>query len=106
MENILKINVRNLFSKMMVRRRYLIVDEAEVTRVLDMIYKQTTMDAILDLQVGRCGWAWDRSKWFVYFNLSDEKWASITTELNRFYVLAIKDGTGNIFLTKKTESWS
>ena len=81
-----------LFNKIIVKRRSLIFDEYDMTKVFGVIHKHEDPWFICrpNMDVGNCGWK-DRTKWFVHFNASNAAWLKITNDLNVVRVWQCRD---------------
>lgn len=65
------------------KRRYLIVEESDVTTVLSVINNHQGFFSNSDKKTGNCGWKDKPTKWYVKFNASDRQWGRIAGELSR-----------------------
>lgn len=64
------------------KRHYVVVEETEVTKVLELINKHCAYSAAkTKLMVGNCGWLCEPTKWFVHFDSTDKEWVRILKEL-------------------------
>lgn len=68
----------------MSKRRYLVVEESDVTTVLKAINNHRGLFGNGDTITGSCRWKDQPSKWFVKFYSSDRNWGRIAGELNKF----------------------
>ena len=93
--------MNNLLTGLVVRRRYLVMEETDVLGILMTVNSQFKLYINQQLAVGNCGWAKEPTKWFIHFDASDRQWGSIVTELNERFNLSIKDHTKSIFVTRK-----
>ena len=64
------------------KRRYLIVEEADVTTVLMAIDRHLGFFGNHDKLTGNCGWKNEPTKWYVRFYASDKQWGKIASELS------------------------
>ena len=65
------------------KRRYLIVEEADVTTVLTAINRHQGFFSNNDKLTGNCGWKNEPTKWYVRFYASDKQWGKIAGELSK-----------------------
>lgn len=63
------------------KRRYLIIEEADVTAVLAAINRSQGFFSKSDMSTGNCGWKEEPTKWYVRFYASDKQWGKIAREL-------------------------
>ena len=63
------------------KRRYLVVEEKDVTTVLTTINRNQGFFSNHDKNTGNCGWANDPTKWYIRFFASDRQWGKIAGEL-------------------------
>ena len=85
------------------KRRYLIVEEKDVTTVLTVINRHQGFFSNNDKNTGNCGWANEPTKWYVRFYASDRKWGRIAGELSKLgkiYVNVSPGGTTELYFTK------
>ena len=80
--------MEKLIDKYVVRRFHLVMEEADVTRVLRAINNNHT--TVPDMAVGSCGWGGE-SKWFVHFSTTKTKWDLIRKELKVVRVFENKE---------------
>ena len=97
---------KDLSSKFVPKRHYLIVNEGNVLEVLRVIDKQNVWYVKQNLSIDNCGWADDRKKWFIHFDTSDNQWMSIIDGLEeRGFDLVIRNKRiESIFVIKRQES--
>lgn len=60
------------------KTRNFIVDEKDVTTILDIINRKRRQ---FDYQVGSCGWSDDTAQWFIMFHATDKVYGDIVREL-------------------------
>lgn len=85
------------------KRRYLIVEESDVTTVLTVINRHQGFFSKSEKNTGNCGWKDDPSKWYVRFYASDKEWGRIAGELSslgRINVHVSPSGTTELYYTK------
>lgn len=85
------------------RRRYLILEEKDVTTVLTAINNHQRLFSKKDKDAGSCKWKDDPTKWYVRFYASDKQWGSIAGELSnigKIYVNVTPDGTTQMYFIK------
>jgi hypothetical protein len=85
------------------KRRYLIVEESDVTSVLTVINRHHGFFSKTDKNAGNCGWDKDLSKWYVSFYASNREWGRIVGELGklgRIYVNTTPIGTTEMYYIK------
>lgn len=100
--------MKNLIDKFVLKRHYLILDEADVLNVLDVIMKHQLKSgrawSKTNMRVGNCGWVDDKTKWFIHFTTSEEKWYDIRHKLNIIRVWDNRDipenTNGNVYATE------
>lgn len=86
------------------KRRYLIVEEKDVTTVLTTINRHQGFFSNNNKLVGNCGWAKEPSKWYVRFYASDKEWSLIAGDLAKLGAIAVKvtpGGTTDLCFVKK-----
>lgn len=64
-------------------RRYLIVEEADVTTVLTAVNRHQSFFGRNDNLTGNCGWKNEATKWYVRFYATDKQWGKIAGELSK-----------------------
>lgn len=82
------------------KRRYLIVEESDVTTVLTIINRHQGFFSNNDKLTGNCGWKNEPSKWYVRFYASDREWGRIAGELSKLgniYVNVTPGGTTELY---------
>lgn len=62
-------------------RRYLIVEEKDVTAVLTVINRQYRFYNSQGLVVGNCGWADEPTKWFIHFDATSKQYDNILKDI-------------------------
>ena len=85
------------------RRRYLIVEEKDVTTVLAAINNHQGLFSNNDKNTGNCGWKDDPAKWYVRFYASDRQWGRIAAELSKLgkiQVTVTPGGATELYYTK------
>lgn len=85
------------------KRRYLIVEENDVTTVLAAINRNQGLFSNNDQNIGPCGWAKEPSKWFVHFHASDKRWGKIARELSKIgklYVNVTPGGATDLYFMR------
>lgn len=65
------------------KRRYIIVEEADVTTVLTAINRHRGFFSSTDNITGNCGWKDEPTKWYVRFSASNKQWGKIAGELSK-----------------------
>lgn len=65
------------------RRRTIIMDEQDVTRVLNIINKYIIVTCDQGLFVQECGWNELPEKWFILFYSTKKQWESISQEIKK-----------------------
>ena len=88
------------------KRRYLIVEEKDVTTVLSVINHHQGLFSNHDKNTGNCGWANEPTKWYVKFFASDRQWGKIAGELCNFGSIMVNvtpGGTTELYY-KRNES--
>lgn len=93
-----------MFSGMVSKTREFIVEEKDVTMVLDVINKHRKT---FNLYVGNCGWADTPNKWFISFDAKDKNYGKIINELNEMgtFKLDVRPkGQVDLWFTRKDES--
>lgn len=66
------------------KRRCLIVEESDVTTVLQAVNRHKGLFGSNDIIAGNCGWSKEPTKWYVRFYTSDKQWGRIAGELSTF----------------------
>lgn len=61
-----------------------------MTKTLNVINRYSTLLINLRLAVGNCGWANEPTRWFIHFDISQDKWNAIKEDLK-------KENLNNIF---------
>lgn len=84
-----------LYDNLIVIRRQLIVNEDDIMgllRIFDRVNHRFRNDVLMDMEIGRCGWADDPNKWYIHFGTSNRKWRSIIMEIkNNHRMLILKE---------------
>lgn len=62
-------------------RRYLIVEEKDVTAILTVINRQYRIYSSQNLAVGNCGWADEPTKWFIHFDATSKQYDNILKDI-------------------------
>ena len=91
------------------KRRYLIMEESDVTTVLSAVNRHQGYFSNDNKIVKNCGWAKDPNKWVVRFNASEREWGQIATDLSKLGDITVKvkpGGTTDLYFTKKKEEES
>ncbi len=94
----------NFINKIIVKRRSLVFEEIELTRVLEVInkHKDPWFISRPNMSIGNCGWK-DETKWFVHFDTSKSAWNKIIKDLEVIRVWQNRDiprkCTGKIYST-------
>ena len=70
--------MKNFIQTIFKKRYHLVVEEADVTKALEVINKHHRV--VPDMRVGNCGWV-DSTKWFIHFTTTAAKWELIRKEL-------------------------
>lgn len=74
--------IQKLIDKVDVRRHSLIFDEADILVVLKAIDKKHDLGwRFGNMSIGNCGWS-DKTKWYIEFSASTERWNNIVQDLN------------------------
>ena len=76
------------------KRRYLIVEERDVTTVLMAINNTRGIFSNNDEVTGNCGWKDEPSKWYVRFYASDKQWGRIAGELSKIGTINVHVAPG------------
>lgn len=85
------------------KRRYLIVDEKDVTTVLTVINRHQGFFSNNDKLAENCGWANEPTKWYVRFYASDREWGRIAGELSKLgkiYVNVTPGGATDLYFAR------
>ena len=85
------------------KKRELIVEEKDVTTVLEAINRHQGFFSNNNKTTGNCGWANKPTRWYVRFYASDRQWGRIAEELcktGRFEVTVSKGGTAELYYVK------
>lgn len=71
-----------LMEKIIVKRRGLVFEEVDLTKVLGVInqHQDPWFISRPNMSVGNCGWK-DKTKWFVHFDASKDAWQKIVNDL-------------------------
>ena len=85
--------MKKILNILLMKRHYLIVEENDVTKVLDVINRHHTILRNEDLFVGYCRWADEPTKWFIHFT-TNSKWDIIRKRI-------VGGGVSNIFEEKR-----
>jgi hypothetical protein len=89
------------------KRRYLIVEEADVTTVLMTVNQNQGFFSKSDMATGNCGWKEEPTKWFVRFYASDKVWGKIARELTKIgdiNVHVAPGGATDLYFKRKLSS--
>ena len=70
-------------------RRCFIVDEKDVTIVLEVMNKHHNRFSNRNLNIGNCGWAEEPTRWFIHFDATSKQYDKILKGL-------LKVGTFNV----------
>lgn len=60
-----------------IKRRYLVVDECDVMNVLrcvNFINGESKILIMNKMEIGNCGWVDEPDKWFIHYNASNKQW--------------------------------
>lgn len=85
------------------KKRYLIVEEKDVTTVLSAISHNQGLFGNNEKTTGSLGSGNDPAKWYVRFYASDRQWGRIADELSKigkFSVTVTKGGAAELYYTK------
>lgn len=85
------------------KKRELIVEEKDVTTVLEAINRHQGLFSNNNKTTGNFGLASAPTRWFVRFYASDRQWGRIAEELSktgRFEVTVSKGGTAELYYVK------
>lgn len=85
------------------KRRYLVVEESDVTFVLTAINQHQGFFSNDNKIVKNCGWDEDPSKWIIKFNSSEREWGLITTDLCKVGNITVKvkpSGTTDLYFVR------
>ena len=85
------------------KRRYLIVEESDVTTVLAAINSRQRLFSKNEQYTGNCRWKDQPTKWYVRFYASDKQWGRIAGELSKvgkFHVNVTPGGTTELYFIK------
>lgn len=91
-----------LFSRK--KRYYYVTEEKNVTTVLDVINSEQKWRTDQNLRVGNCGWADDKTQWFIHFDATGKQITAIIKKLNEKFKMEIKDQPDRVYLVRKEES--
>ena len=86
------------------RRRYMIVEEKDVTTVLTVINRHQGFFSNNNKLVGNCGWAKEPSKWYIRFYATEREWSHMTGDLSKIGEIAVKvtpGGTTDWYFMRK-----
>ena len=86
------------------KRRYLYVNEADVTTVLSVINKHQGFFSNNNKTTGNCGWKDEPTKWYVNFYATDKQWGRIASELSRLgkiYVNVTPAGATELYYVRE-----
>ena len=90
-----------LLDRVVTKRFHLVLDECDVIRTITVINRHHRFYPTYS--VGNCGWADDRTKWFINFTTTIHKWKKMRHELCITRVFDIcdipEDSKGVIFST-------
>lgn len=65
------------------RRRTIIMDEQDVTKVLKVVNKHVKITCDQGLFVQECGWNEFPEKWFILFYSTKKQWEPISQEIKK-----------------------
>ena len=85
------------------KRRSLVVEDKDVTLVLDVINRHQGFFSNDSKIVKNCGWEGQPSKWVIKFNASEREWGKIAVDLNALGDIAVKfkpSGTTDLYFVK------
>ena len=88
------------------KRHYIIVEEKDVTTILQVINRNQGFFSDKNKLVGECGWAEEPTKWFIRFYASAREWGRMAKELNEFGTITVNvapGGTTDLYF-KRNES--
>ena len=86
-------------------RRHLIVDEENLTTLLEVLNRRSNIFTDYNLSVGNCGWSDDPNKWFIYFDSSDKGYDDILKDLLEIGSISVKRRSRrlkNLYFTKRS----
>lgn len=86
------------------KKRYLIVEENDVTAVLSAINHNQGFFSNENKLVENCGWADEPTKWFIRFYASKREWSRMTKDLSELGEITVKvapGGTTDMYFTRK-----
>ena len=86
------------------KRRNLVVEEKDVTTVLNAINNHQGFFSNDNKIVRSCGWEKDPSKWVIKFNASEKEWGLMATDLSKIGEISVKvkpGGTTDLYFIKK-----
>lgn len=86
------------------KRRYLVVDEKDVTTVLAAINHHRGFFSNSEIGTGSCGWKNEPTKWYVNFYASDKEWGRIAGELSKIGKICVNvapNGTTDLYFTRE-----
>ena len=107
MENIETFNLKGDLYMFNQKRRYLVIEEADVTTVLGAINRNQGFFSKSDVATGNCGWKEEPTKWFVRFYASDKEWGKIARELcklGNINVHVAPGGTTDLYFKRELSS--
>lgn len=87
------------------KKRYLIVEEKNVTLALTLINRHQGFFSNDNKIVKNCGWESDPSKWVIKFNASDREWSRIAEDLSSLGEITVKVtpcNTTELYFIKRT----
>lgn len=76
------------------RRRYLVMEEYNVTTVLKVINQHQGFFSNNNKLVENCGRGGDPSKWFIRFYASEREWGRISVDLSKLGTINVKVNPG------------
>ena len=85
------------------KRRYLVVEERDVTFVLTAINHHQGFFSNDNKIVKNCGWENDPSKWIIKFNASEREWGLMTTDLCKVGAITVivkPSGTTDLYFVR------
>ena len=96
----------NLFENIVQKRRYLIVDEANVMtvlKVLDDIKHVSKFYYAKVMEIGNCHWANDPEAWFIHFEATSGQWRKMIAVLKEQGYTLILDHREEFHVKKGAE---
>lgn len=88
-----------------IKRRNLIVEESDVTKLIEIINKHQGFFSNNNKVIGNCGWADEPTKWYLDFYASSKEWGLIAGELSEIGDITVKTSPNkrmtHLYFTRK-----